>query len=572
MTSAQIAILLLLAAMLVLFAVERIRMEIVALGGLAIGVLFGLVPASAAFSGLANPAFVTGLEVLVIVQVLGRTGIAEKLAAWLPRSGFDMRGQTAILCALTALISLFVNNIGALAIMIPAAAAVGRAEGADPRAVYMPIGFAGLLGGLCSIIGTPANLIVSRQLQSAEGQGFTFFDFAWVGLPVTLVGLIVICTWTFGALSRGGPADRQTVRPSRVIVTEMSVPGGSALVGTAVGELDADIHGLWRAGQRAMWQRPGTLLWPGDRLLASVDTAQLDRWAAEGAVEWQGAGGRPLMEAVVMPESPIVGSRIATLGALAMRKVNVVALASRSPRIEGGLADIQLAIGDVLLLEGDPTSVAEALEEAELVSLGATPALAPRHDLRLVAGIFAAGVAAAAGGLLDPQLAFGLVVLGFAACGTLNLREALAQVDWPILIMLAAMIPLGEAVGTSGAAATIAHGMNAFLPAAFPILPVLGMLVLAVLVTPFVNNATTAIILGPIAVDMAHSASLHPAPYLIAVALGASIDFLTPIGHHNNTVVMGIAGYRFVDFLRAGWPLTLVTLAVGTGALWLFWS
>ena len=181
------------------------------------------------------------------------------------------------------------------------------------------------------------------------------------------------------------------------------------------------------------------------------------------------------------------------------------------------------------------------------------------------------GVLLAASGLVGTEYAFGLVVLVLAALGSLNLRRALSELDWPILIMLAAMIPLGQAIETTGAAAVIAGYLVALLPEASPLLLLAAVLLLALVVTPFVNNASTAIALGPIAVGIAGAAALPPEPFLMAIAVGASIDFLTPIGHHNNTIVMGLAGYRFIDFLKAGWPLTLTTSLVAVPLLWLFW-
>lgn len=576
MTFEQAAIVLLLVCMLGLFAWGRLRIEIVALGGLALGVVLGLVPLAETFGGFANPAFITVVEILLIVQVLGRSGLLDRLLAPLPLAALSEANLVTLLCATGAVLSVFMNNIGALALMLPVVASVSRLALLDQRRVLMPVSFATLLGGLCSLIGTPANLLVSQQLVAQRGAGFAFFDFALVGVPVALAGLLVLRVWN--PLARPGETGRPSPLPGnsvRRVVTEVLVPSGSLFAGMEPSQLPARLHTLERAGKRVMFQRPGERLEAGDLLLLETDLSTLEAWLAGGTLSL--AGARPLkgdqgwVEAVIMPQSTLIGSRLRTLESFAARGIRIVAVASQSTRIEGSLSDLQLGIGDVLFLEGEEEAISEALEEAGVLPLWPRP---PKPDLGkpwLAAGTFAGGVLLAASGLVGTEYAFGLVVLVLAALGSLNLRRALSELDWPILIMLAAMIPLGQAIETTGAAAVIAGYLVALLPEASPLLLLAAVLLLALVVTPFVNNASTAIALGPIAVGIAGAAALPPEPFLMAVAVGASIDFLTPIGHHNNTIVMGLAGYRFIDFLKAGWPLTLTTSLVAVPLLWLFW-
>ena len=289
------------------------------------------------------------------------------------------------------------------------------------------------------------------------------------------------------------------------------------------------------------------------------------------AAECRGPAGAERVEAVIMPESILLGSRIGALESLRSRDIRVVAVAPQSPRIEGSLADLQLSIGDVLYLAGDSQAINDAVNEAEILPLW------PKHeetasDRRwMPTAIFAGGVGIAAFNIIPPELAFGVVMLILAGTGDLNLRKGLAELDWPILIMLAAMIPLGFAVETTGAAVVLANGLMSILPSENPIVISAAMLALAVAITPFVNNASTAIVLGPIAIGIASRVNMPPQPLLIAVALGASIDFLTPIGHHNNTVVMGLGGYRFVDFFKVGWPVTIATSICALVAISAFW-
>lgn len=576
MTFEQAAILFLLVAMLIVFALDRFRMEAVALAGLALGVLLGPVAPAQAFSGFANPAFITVVEVLLAVQVLGRSGLLDPLSRRIPQIARSETGVLAVLCIVTAFLSVFMNNIGALALMIPVVASVCRVSGIDQRRVLMPVSFAALLGGLCSVIGTPANLIVSSQLAAATGSGFGFFDFAWVGLPAAAAGLLVMALWPRRVPSVGErPSEPPPPHSLRDVVCEVEVKTGSPLIGQSLADTGLTVHAMRRGGANLLHHRPGLVIEPGDVLLAGLALPRLEALLAEGAVTL--AGALPLsadaqrIEAVVMPESTLVGSRIGTLELFASRDIGIVAVATRTARIEGALADLQLSIGDVLYLAGDPNRLRDAIDEADILPLWPQPRETAAEVRLFPALVFAAGVALATSGLAAPELAFGLVVLALVASGSLNLRKGLAELDWPILIMLATMIPLGNAVETTGAAAVLAGGLIAALPFDGPLALCAAMLLLGVAITPFVNNASTVLVLGPVAIGVASASAISPQPLLIAVALGASIDFLTPIGHHNNTIVMGLAGYRFGEFLKAGWPVTVAVAAAAMLALSAFW-
>lgn len=572
----SVAIIVLLAAMLALFAHGRVRMEIVALGGLALAVAVGLVAPTNVFAGLASPAFVTVVEILLIVQVLERSGLLDPLARRIPQAARSPVATLALLTGLTAAISVFMNNIGALALMLPVVASVCRVTGLDQRRVLMPVSFAALLGGLCSIIGTPANLIVSGQLQAATGRHFAFFDFAYVGLPAALVGLAVIVTLWRGVapMDAGAAAERLPPQHLREVTAEMRVPDGSALAGTSPRDLGFEIHAMRRAGAAVIFQRAATAIQPGDILLVTAALPALHSLVADGTLEFaQSRGDDKAMrvEAVIMPDSPLLGSRLGMIESLRSRDIAIMAVATRTRGFDGGFADIRLAIGDVLYLVGDRQALAEAADEAEILPLWPHQPKAGRERQPFPALLFAAGILAAATGWIAPEHAFGLVVVVLAATGHLNLRKGLAELDWSILIMLAALIPLGTAVEATGAATALAGTLVALSPSQAPIAITAVMLLLAIAITPFVNNAATAIVLGPVAIGIAQTAGIAPEPLLIAVALGASIDFLTPIGHHNNTIVMGLAGYRFSDFLKAGWPLTLAVSLVAIVAIAVWW-
>lgn len=571
----QMLLLGLLAGMLIVFAIDRFRIEVVALAGLGLAAIIGLVAPEKIFAGFANPAVVTVVEILLIIQVLGRARILETTARRVAAAGYGETRLILGLCAVSALLSAFMNNIGAFALMLPAVTTLADASGMSLKRLLLPVSYATLMGGMCSLIGTPANLLVSQALVAAGDAPIGFFAFAVAGLPVTLVGLALAVFWVPRHFDDDDLSSE--ARNERTVVTEITVPPASPLCTLALPDLARDhgitCHGVIRDGRRVFARPDDIAIAAGDLLVATADLAALDRLIAAGDIAAPDPmEARPVSRAeiVIMPESTLVGSRIGTIelfGALGLR---VVALSTRFPRIEGRLADIQLGVGDVLVLEGERLALGEVARETETLTLTPSPPAPAPVASPLPPAAFIAGIVLAATGLLSPELAFGLVLLVLVVAREINLRSALADLNWPIILMLGALIPLGSAVETTGAGAALAGALLSLLPAT-PFFLLGATLFLAVAITPFVNNASTAIVLAPIALELARAAGLPPEPFLIAIAVGASTDFITPVGHHNNTLAMTIGNYRFSDFVRCGWPLTLASVLIGGGALTLFW-
>ncbi|EJC67897.1 SLC13 family permease [Rhizobium sp. 1AS11] len=579
MSFEQASLLILLLAMLILFSLDRIRIEVVSIAGLLGGHALGLYPAEQIFTGFASPVVITVVEILLIVQVLARArlfdGLAARFAAARP-SGFKVISGTS---ALAGFISIFMNNIGAFAITLPVALRLGTVLTIPRRQLVMPVSFAALLGGLVSPIGTPANLLVSDALAKATGTGFHFFDFAYVGLPVAIAGILLIA-FRVQHLFPEPDETPATISPAaRRIVVERRIPDVSPLIGVRLSDCPARFaikpYALIRNDNFAFGPLDQLVIEPGDVLLAEGADATFADLAATRVLM---ADAHPLglqtdftrIEAVVMPESTLVGSRVRSLEVFHSRGVAVTALSMRAPRIEGRFLDLQLSIGDILTLEGPRIAIGEALEESECLPLASTAPSEPALLSWRPFALFACGVAASAAGL-RPDVAFAGVVLVLALLNHLNIRQAMADLNWPIIIMLAAMIPIGQAVASTGAAETIAGWLSLVVPITHPLFGVALILFLAMALTPFVNNATVAIVLTPIALEFARAGRHAPDAYLIAVAAGASLDFLTPFGHHNNTLAMGIGGYRFRDFLRAGWPLAVTSYGLALLLTGLFW-
>ncbi|WP_319520702.1 SLC13 family permease [uncultured Martelella sp.] len=572
----QSLILILLLALLAVFALDRFRVELVAASGLAAGVLLGLVPFNKVFSGLANPAVITVLEILLIVQALQNSHLLDRLSGILSDRFRSPRSLVVAICLIGALLSAFMNNIGAFALMLPVAFSVARSAAIDPRTMIMPLSFSTLLGGLCTVVGTPPNLIVSEALHASTGKPFDFLAFAPTGLAVTAAGLAVLAVWGPRALAFAAP---ERARDShRRTVTEVLVSSDGhapATIPQAEIALGGVVHTIVRSGKRVFPLRPETRLHPGDRLLVEADESLL----AEGLSSGTFTSGRSSMrgqgeariQAVILPNSVIAGSAVGNIIDFSERGIAVLAVSTQSPRVEGGLDDLRLSVGDVLHLAGDHDEIHDAIADAGLVEVAAFNQVAPSSRSVWPFLTFAAGIAVAAFGAAPPEVAYGGVVTCLLLGRALDLRTALAQLNWPIIVLLVAMLPLGGAVAGTGAATTIAHGLLHALPWSSPMVLTLGVLVLAVAITPFVNNATTAVVLAPIAIELADAAGVSPAMLLMAVAIGASSDFLTPFGHHNNTLAYALGPYRFRDFPRLGWPLTITTVLIGSAVSLLVW-
>jgi len=579
MSFEQASLLFLVLAMLILFSLDRIRIEVVSIAGLLAGHALGLYPADQIFTGFASPVVITVVEILLIVQVLARARFFDSLAARFTTA--KPSGLTVItgISSLAGFISIFMNNIGAFAITLPVALRLGTTLSIPRRQLVMPVSFAALLGGLVSLIGTPANLLVSDALAKATGTGFRFFDFAYVGLPVAVTGILLIGVLAQRLFPEPDETPAANAPATRRIVVERRIPDASPLIGVRLSDCPAAFglkpHALIRADNFVFGPLDQSVIEPGDMLLAEGADAVFAGLAATQALvaDDHPHGLQPdftRVEIVVMPESTLVGSRLRSLEVFHRRGIAVTALSMRTPRIEGRFLDLQLSIGDILTLEGPRAAIAEALEECECLPLASTAPVETALLSWRPFAIFACGVAASAAGL-RPDIAFAGVILALALLDHLNIRQAMGDLNWPIIIMLAAMIPIGQAVASTGAAETIANWLSIVVPVAYPLSGIALILFLAMALTPFVNNATVAIVLSPIALEFAKTGRHAPDAYLIAVAAGASLDFLTPFGHHNNTLAMGIGGYRFGDFLRAGWPLAVTCYGLTLLLVALFW-
>ena len=588
MTTPQILSILLLTAMMGLFIWGRWRYDVVAIMALLGGLALGIVKTEKAFSGFSDDIVIIVGSALVISAAVQRSGFIESTMGVLQRRLTTLRSQLLVLSASVGFASALVKNIGALAMMMPVAFQMARKSKTSPSAFLMPMSFASLLGGLMTLIGTSPNIIVSKVREEMTGQPFRMFDYLPVGLGLLIIGLIFL---RFGyrllpATRRGAPTMGE-VLDVQSYVTEAKVVEGSPAIGLRIDEFtrrhdnEVTVTAMLRSGIRST-TFPDAVIREGDTLILGGAPDSLERAIASDSMQLVGgtpdngrnadAGEIGVIEAVIQLESQLVGRTAGRLHLADRFGVNLIAVSRQGERLVRRLSNIVLRAGDVIVLQGPLDLLPDRLGD-----LGCLP-LAERA-LRLGSSrkglwpvvILAAAMVATATGFIPVAVAFfaaaGLVMI----TGAISPREAYTHVEWPILIMLGALIPVSDTLRTTGATDLIGHWLSHIATALPPWGAVALILVAAMAVTPFLNNAATVLVMAPIAATFADGLGYRPEPFLMATAVGAGCDFLTPIGHQCNTLVMGPGGYKFGDYARLGAPLSLLVLLCGTPLILWWW-
>lgn len=575
-----------LAAALVLFLWGRWRYDIVAvLALLAVG-LAGVLPRDQLFLGFGHPAVVTVAAVLVVSRGLANAGIVDALARLLSWTGGRVFLQAALLALVTAVASAFMNNVGALALIMPVAIRLARDGGYPPSRVLMPMAFASLLGGLVTLVGTPPNIIIAQLRQDLDGNAFLMFDFTPVGGLVAVAGLAFMFLGGLFLVPKRDVRDTADLFRIEDYLTEVRVPADTDAVGGSVGELvegaDVLVIRIVRGDHAVPVVRPAETVVEGDVLVVEASAEALGAWIERRGLEFvasegveqrlREAGEVTVLEAVVLPDAMIAGRSPSTARVRTRHGVNVLAVSRQGERIVERLGDVTFRAGDVVLLEGPAGVVEEAVSDMGLLPL-AEREISLRVPRRLLEGsaIFGGAVAASAVGVVPVEVAFVGTAVLMVLTGLIPLRQVYTSIDWPVIVLLGAMLPVGTALETTGGASRIA-GVLLGVGSDLPMTATLGLLVaVTMLLSNVINNAAATVLMAPVAVRLASGLGASADPFLMGVAVGASCAFLTPIGHQSNTLVMGPGGYRFSDYWRLGLPLSLL---VGAAAVFLiprFW-
>jgi di/tricarboxylate transporter len=587
----QVIVFVALAAALVLFVGGWWRYDVVALVVLVAMVVLGVVPANEAFLGFGNPAVITVAAVLVVSQALMHAGVVDAISIRLERVGERPAAQVAALTVTVTVLSAFMNNVGALALLLPVAVRMARRAGTSPSILLMPLAFGSLLGGLITMVGTPPNIIVATARAGLTGESFGLFAFAPVGGGVALAGVACIGAGAWRLIpQRQSQRSRDELFDIDDYLAEVRVPEGSPLAGAALGRFldetdhDVTVVGVVRDGERRRAPSIYEILRPGDILLVSAGSEDLDGLIAGAGLEVVGSdafeagtddleGGEiGVLEAIIGPGSVLAGRTAAGLALRQRYRMNVVAVARRGRGLRERLGHIRFEVGDILLVQGPSERLPSVLAELGCLPLAErTLRIGQPRRIVLAAAIFAVAVVAAAFGLVDVSVAFVAAAVGMVVARLLPLDEMYRAIDWPVIVLLGAMLPVGAALETSGGADVIASALLDVARDAAPWVAVATLMVVAMALSNVINNAAAVVLMIPIAAGTAAGLGVSVDPLLMAVAVGASTPFLTPIGHQSSALVMSPGGYRFGDYWRLGLPLSAVVVAVAVPLILVVW-
>ncbi len=588
MISDQVLLFALLGVVFALLVWGRIRYDLVAFGALIVAVVIGVVPQEDAFSGFGHHATVIIALVLIVSRGLSNSGAIELIANRVIDAGRSLFAHIGVMSGVAAILSAVMNNVAALALLMPIDIQAAKKAKRSARLSLMPLSFASILGGMITLIGTPPNIIIASFREEAIGEPYGMFDFSPVGLVVALAGVLFIVTIGWRLIPEADGADRKPIEsPREDYVAEVRVGKDSGMIGQRLRDLDAAadeediaIIGLVRSGKRLPGGARRELVRAGDLLVIEADAEHIDAFVGAHQLEYDGAEKRErqnmddlsLVEAVVTENARIEGRSALSLRLLSLFGVTVLGVSRRGRTFRDRVRKLDTRAGDVLLMLG-PT---ERMDEI-VAWLGCLPLQA--RDLQVVqrqkawiaVASFALAIAAATSGLLHLPEALALVCIAMVGFNIVPLREIYTSIEWPVIVLLGSMIPIGAALEASGGTALLAQQIIDFAAAYGPVV-VLGLLmVVTMTLSDVLNNTATTVIAAPIAINIAQRLEVNPDPFLMAVAIAASCAFLTPIGHKNNTLILGPGGYRFGDYWRMGLPLEIIVIAVSLPMILIVW-
>jgi di/tricarboxylate transporter len=587
-TTDQTILFALLGLVFVFLVWGRWRYDLVAFVALLAALLTGIVPMDQAFSGFGHPATVIIALVLIVSRGLANSGAIELLARYVVDSTRKLGTHIAIIGTLSAALSAVMNNVAALALLMPLDLQAAAKSGRSPSLTLMPLSFASILGGMITLIGTPPNIIIAKFRGDALGEPYRMFDFAPVGLTCAIVGVLYVTLIGWRLL----PADRRNSDAGKALfdlasyIAEVRVPKESAAIGKRVLELeeeaakvDVGIVGLIRHGQRMAGFARNVQIKAGDILVVEARPEQIEELIGTLNVEYVSAGTSALeagdltlVEAVVPELSPLAGRTSQSMRLLYRYGVALVGVSREGQPFRERVRGLNLRAGDVLLLLGSEERINDAISRLKCLPLkDRGQRVIQRDKAWLAVGIFALAIGLAATGVIYLSVALGCVVAAMAFTNIVPLRDVYDSIEWPVIVLLGSMIPIGSALQATGGTELIASGLVTVSEGFSPAVVLTLLIVVTMTLSDVMNKTDTAVIAAPIAVEIADQLSVNPDPFLMGVAVAASCAFLTPIGHKNNTLIMGPGGYHFGDYWRMGLPLEILIIVISVPAILFFW-
>lgn len=576
---------------LALFIFSKWRYDIVACFVLILVALTNTIPTNRIFAGFGHPAVITVAAVLVISRGLLNSGLIDILTGYVEKVGKKPILQLGILMVIVMVLSGFMNDVGALALTMPVAIQIARRSGKSPSYLLMPLAFGSLLGGLFTMIGTPPNIIIGTFSPDGHTPLFTMFDFTPIGFCVSAAGLVYILSigWRF-IPDRKGQASVDELFHIKEYTTEVRVPEHSSAVGKPLSNLEkitnqeVTIIGVVRGKRRLLAPSGFETVWANDILIVEASPDHLKNFLDKGGLELTGeVDGHEveevfkseevvIIEAIVSPRSSIVKKNARSLHLRWRHGVNLLAVARHGERLNERLGRIRFEVGDILLIQGPKETIHETLALMGCLPLAQRNLrIGQQRRIILSLGIFGVAIALTVFGVLPVQLSFTCAALAMVLFKMFSLREVYESIEWPVIILLGAMIPLGDAMETTGGAKLIGDSLVT-LTSGMPASVTLGLLlIITMALSNVMNNAAVAVLMAPIALSVSQMLQADPQAFLMSVAVGASSTFLTPIGHQSNALVMGPGGYNFGDYWKLGLILSIIVVTISVPLVLFLW-
>ena len=568
----------------------RWRYDLVAFSALLAALVTGVVPVDRAFSGFGHPATVIIALVLIISRGLAHSGAIELVARYMVDSSRKLSVHIGVMSGFAAALSALMNNVAALALLMPVDMEAATKAKRSPALTLMPLSFATILGGMITLIGTPPNIVIAEYRHDALGEAYRMFDFAPVGLACSAVGVLFVATigWRLIPTARQERDIRRELADLEGYVAELKVPEGSPAIGKKVSELDdiaedneVAIVGLVRRGNRMPGLARRVKIRKGDILVVKANPDGIDKIVGALELDYSRSGKEKgvlaaedlsLLEVAVPEGARIVGRSALSVRLLYRHEVTLLGISRQGRSFRERVRELEIKAGDILLLLGPSETlldIAYWLGCLPLAERGLE--VIQRRQAGLAVGIFAVAVLLASFGVIYLPVALACAAALMVLLNIVHVREVYDAVEWPVIVLLGSMIPIGQALETSGGTAMIAQGILKIGADLSPPLLLVLLMVVTMTLSDLMNNVATAVIAAPIAVDIAGRLGVSPDPFLMAVAVAASCAFLTPIGHKNNTLILGPGGYRFGDYWRMGLPLEILIILVATPMILLVW-
>ncbi len=587
----QILFFVIITGVFAFFLWGRWRYDLVAFAALLVSVFTGLIPADIAFEGFSHPAVITVAAVLIISRGIANSGAIERFSDVVTPPLKNLSSQIGVISSFAAALSAMMNNVAALALLMPSTMESAKKAKRSPALLLMPLSFGSILGGLITLIGTPPNIVIGNYRTDALGAPFTMFDFAPVGLALALVGVayLAFIGWRFLPKERQAQSAPEDLFNIDAYTSEVIVAEGSKAVDLKLPDLhdiaakcEVQVLSLIRNHQPLSINRKRTTLKEKDGLLILAGPKELDVFIHELDLQVRGELEKKeeilsleelmLVEAVISPDSRLIGR---VMGDLRMRSrygLNVMGISRQGTIIKERLHKVSFEAGDILLIQGDEDSLSDTLSRLKLLPLSERGfQMGKRSQALLAVGLLAGALALTGFGFMGLTIALALAAFGMVATSIVPMRDMYDAIDWPVIVLVGCMIPIGGAFETTGATALVTDIILTWSEGQSPVF-VLGLLfIITMTLSDLMNNVATAVMMAPIGIGLASALSVNPDTFLMAVAVSSSCAFLTPIGHKNNALVMGPGGYKFGDYWRVGLPLEIIIVIIGLPVLLWAW-